>query len=70
MFNAAGGFVAGKRGELNLALDGSHYKHFREQGLGATLRLDAPPGRYTLRVAVGEGSDGKLSAMSHSVTVR
>lgn len=70
LFTPHGQFVTGRRGVLELALDGSHYQHFRQQGLGATLRLSAPPGAYRLRVAIGESSDGKLTALTRPVTVR
>lgn len=69
LFSSDGQFVTGKRGTLDLALTSSGYKHFRSQGLGATLRLKAAPGVYRLRVAIGEATDGKITALSRQVVI-
>ncbi|MGH9483578.1 MAG: VWA domain-containing protein [Terriglobales bacterium] len=69
LFTAGGQFVTGEQGVIALALDGSHYKHFRQKGLGSTLKLMAAAGRYRLRVVVGEASDGKLTTYNRTVTI-
>lgn len=70
LFSPDGAYVTGKRGVLDLALTGAGYKHFRAQGLGATLRLRAAAGSYRLRVVVGEASDARYSAFSRQITIR
>lgn len=69
LFDSDGHWVAGRRGELDLALKPDTRQRLLAEGLAAKLDIAAPPGRYRLRVVAAEAGDGRLSAFSQSVTI-
>jgi hypothetical protein len=65
-----GAFIAGRQGEIDLALKQATFDGFGDRGFNVTLPLQAPAGAYTLRGVVQEGIDGKISAASLPVELR
>jgi hypothetical protein len=73
LFDEAGRFVSGERGEVTLALKAAAYRHFRSRRakpLRAAFTLHAPAGKYRLRVVVQQVSDGRMAAASKAVRIR
>ncbi len=69
LFDAAGRFVTGERGVMEMDLKPPTWRRFMAEGVKPGLSLEAPPGAYTLRVLVGESNGGKLSAFSQPVAI-
>jgi VWFA-related protein len=65
-----GAFIAGRQGEIDLALKQPTFDGFASNGFNVTLPLQAPPGTYTLRGVVQESIEGKISAASLPVELR
>lgn len=65
-----GAFIAGKQGEIELALKQATFDAMAGNGVNVNLPLQAPPGTYTLRGVVQEGIEGKISAASLPVELR
>jgi hypothetical protein len=64
---SGGGFIEGRRGEIELALKQASFDALAAEGLNVRLPLAAPAGTYTLRGVVQEGLEGKMSASSLKV---
>ncbi|HET9401012.1 MAG TPA: VWA domain-containing protein, partial [Candidatus Acidoferrales bacterium] len=60
LFDLRGNFVAGKQGEIDLALKPDSFARLESSGVNGSLNLDAPPGSYRLRVVTQEAVNGKL----------
>ena len=66
-----GAFVAGRQGEIELALTQEHYDTVSRDGLNITMPLHtAAPGSYTFRAAVQEPLEGKMTAVSLPMEVK
>jgi hypothetical protein len=68
LLDGAGNFVAGKEGDLDLALKDSSLAELSKEGVNATLTLSAPAGSYRVRMVVEE-QDGKLTASNAQVRI-
>ena len=69
LFDSKGEFVAGKEGEMNLALKENSFSQFSEKGIDAKMFLDAPPGAYQLRTVVQEAVKGNIAAATRSAEI-
>lgn len=67
LLDAQGNVVAGKEGEMALALKDPTFAHLSKSGITARMFLQAPPGRYRLREVVQEANSGKVSASTEEV---
>ena len=70
LLDAAGNLIAGRQGEVDLALKQATFDRLADSGLNVALPLHAPPGSYTLRAVVQEGLDAKMTAVSQAVELR
>jgi VWFA-related protein len=70
LLDSKGNLVAGKEGEMRLALKQPTLDHFEQTGVGAKVFLEAPPGSYELRTVTQESSDGKISCSTTPVKIR
>jgi VWFA-related protein len=61
LFDARGGFAAGKEGALEFALKDASLAELSVQGVNATLTIPAPPGSYRVRTVLEE-QGGKVTA--------
>jgi hypothetical protein len=69
LFDQESKFVIGKRAEMDLALEPENFARFSKTGITAAMSLEAPPGKYRLRVIVEEGVDGGLSTATQSIDI-
>ena len=69
LFDDHGNFVTGKEGEMDLALKDSTLARFSEKGINAKFFLEAPRGKYKLRVVTQESLTGKMSSSSSAVDI-
>ncbi len=70
LYDHAGRFITGKRGEMDLALKPATWEKYKAEGLGASLNLIAPgEGTYQVRVVIGEAERAQLSAYSVPIVV-
>lgn len=67
LFDDHENFVTGKEGEMDLALKDSTLARFSQKGINAKFFLEAPRGKYKLRVVTQEGLTGKMSSSSSAV---
>lgn len=70
LFDNDGNFITGKEYEIEFALKEDTFNKMAEEGLNASLRLQALPGAYRLRGVVQDGVDGKILASSLPVEIR
>jgi VWFA-related protein len=70
LFGPNGNFVAGKQGEIDLALKDDSFARLEASGINGSLDLQAPAGSYRLRTVTQEAVTGKLAASSQPVTLR
>ncbi len=70
ILSASGAFIAGRQGEIELALKPESFDAVAADGINVLLPLQAPPGTYTLRGVVQEGIEGKMTAVSLPVELR
>jgi VWFA-related protein len=70
LFDDGGNFITGKECEIEFALKEDTFNKMAEQGLNASLTLQALPGAYRLRGVVQDGVDGKILASSLPVEIR
>jgi len=68
LFDDAGGFVAGKEGEITFNLKENTF-NLLNGGMDASLTVAAPAGKYRLRGVVQDGNEGKLTASSQTVEI-
>lgn len=62
LFDSTGRVVAAEEGTLDLALTDATYSRLSANGVDAILNLDAPPGKYRLRVVAQDSADAKLAS--------
>jgi hypothetical protein len=70
LLDSQGKIVAAKEGTMSLALRDATYTRLAQSGIKAALRLQVPPGSYTLREVVEEENEGKMACLSRAVEVR
>jgi len=68
LLDEQGNYVTGKEGTVEFALKDSTFTQLSEEGLNATLVLEAAPGTYRLR-GVAE-ADGKVAASTQAVELK
>jgi len=68
--DSRGGFVTGKRSELDLNLTDATFARFAKAGFTASMTLQAPPGSYSVRGVVEDALEGKLTATGGAVEIR
>jgi VWFA-related protein len=69
LFDLQGKFVTGKSAEMELALKQDSFERFSKSGISGTMSLEAPPGKYRLRVVVEETVKGEMAATSQNVQI-
>jgi VWFA-related protein len=70
LWDSRGGFVTGKRSEVDLNLTDATIARFAKAGFTASMTLQAPPGSYSVRGVVQDALDGKLTAAGGTVEIR
>jgi VWFA-related protein len=70
LLDSRGNYVVGKEGRLEFTLKDATFRQWTLEGFSATLTLPAAPGQYTLRVAVEEGLDGRVTASTLPVVLQ
>ncbi|HKW90111.1 MAG TPA: VWA domain-containing protein [Candidatus Acidoferrales bacterium] len=70
LFNAEGKLVTGKEAQIELALKPESFERFSKSGINGGMSLEAPPGKYRLRVVVQEAVKGEMSAVSQDVQIQ
>jgi VWFA-related protein len=70
LLDSRGGFVTGKRSDLDLNLTDATFAQLAKAGFTVSMTLEAPPGSYAVRGVVEDALEGKLTAASGAVEVR
>jgi VWFA-related protein len=70
LLDSRGGFVAGKRSELDLNLTDATFAQLAKAGFTVSMTLEAPPGSYAVRGVVEDALEGKLTAASGAVEIK
>jgi VWFA-related protein len=70
LLDSRGGFVTGKRSELDLNLTDATFAQLAKAGFTVSMTLEAPPGSYSARGVVEDALDGKLTAAGGAVEVK
>ncbi len=70
LLDPGGGYLAGKQGEIDLALTESNFRNLGATGIDITLDLEARPGKYVARGVVQESVTGKMTASNTSIEIR
>jgi hypothetical protein len=70
LFDLQGNYLSGRKGSVELSLTDATFATLSKQGMPLTLVLEAPPGRYRLRMVAREDSTRRMSATSESVELR
>jgi hypothetical protein len=64
LFNSQGDFVTGEMGVVDMALRNDTLAALSKRGLNTTMVLQAPEGKYRLRLVVEEAGSGKMFAVT------
>lgn len=64
LFDSKGDFVTGEMGVVNMALKNDTLAALTKRGLNTTMVLQAPEGKYRLRLVVEEAGSGKMFAVT------
>ncbi len=64
LFNSQGNFVTGEMGVVDMALKNDTLAGLSKRGLNTTMVLQAPEGKYRLRLVVEEAGSGKMFAVT------
>lgn len=64
LFNSQGNFVTGEMGVVDMALKNDTLTALSKRGLNTTMVLQAPEGKYRLRLVVEEAGSGKMFAVT------
>lgn len=64
LFNSQGDFVTGEMGVVDMALKNDTLAALSKRGLNTTMVLQAPEGKYRLRLVVEEAGSGKMFAVT------
>ena len=70
VLDAHGGFVAGKRSELQLSLREATFQQLAAAGFPVAMTIQVPPGSYSVRAVAQEAVEGKLSAASGAIEIK
>jgi VWFA-related protein len=70
LLDSKGGFVAGKRSELELSFRDATFTQLAKTGFTAALTIKAPPGSYSVRAVAQDGMEEKLAAASGTVQIK
>ncbi|MGA3016364.1 MAG: VWA domain-containing protein [Bryobacteraceae bacterium] len=70
LLDSRGGFVTGKRGELELNFTEATFAQLAKTGYTAAMTLKAPPGTYSVRAVAQDALEGKLAAAGGAVQVK
>ena len=65
-----GGFVTGKRSEVELSLTDATFAQLAQTGLTAAMTFEAPPGSYSVRAVAQDALERKLAAASATVQIK
>ncbi|MGB7719737.1 MAG: VWA domain-containing protein [Bryobacteraceae bacterium] len=68
--DSRGGFVMGKRSELDLNLTDATFAQLTKAGFTVSMTLEAPPGSYSARGVAQDALEGKLAAASGAIEVK
>ena len=63
-------FVTGRGSVLELNLREATFERFAKSGFTAALKIEAPPGSYSVRAVAEDAMEGKLAAASAEVQVK
>lgn len=69
LYDPQGSFVVGKQADMELALKPESFDRFSKTGINGVMQLEAPPGRYRLRVVVQEALHGTFSATTKNLQI-
>jgi len=64
LFNSQGNFVTGEMGVVDMALKNGTLAALSKRGLNTTMVLQAPEGKYRLRLVIEEAGSGKMFAVT------
>jgi VWFA-related protein len=70
LLDSSGGFVTGKRSEVELYFKDATFAQLVKTGLTAAMTLQAPPGSYSVRAVAQDGLERKLAAASATVQIK
>ena len=70
LLDSHGGFVTGKRSELELNFTEATFARLAKTGLSVVMTLEAPPGSYSVRAVAQDALEGKLTAASGAVEIK
>lgn len=70
LYDDNGNFVAGKQGQMNLALKDVSYERFLKTGIDARFSLAAAAGSYRIRAVTREAVANKMAAASRKIEVQ
>jgi len=70
LLDSRGGFVTGKRGELELNFTEATFAQLAKTGYTAAMTLKAPPGAYSVRAVAQDALEGKVAAAGAAVQVK
>ncbi len=70
VLDAHGGFVAGKRSELQLSLREATFQQLAAASFPVAMTIQVPPGSYSVRAVVQEAVEGKLAAASAVIEIK
>jgi VWFA-related protein len=70
LLDSRGGFVTGKRSEVELYFSDATFAQLAKTGMTAAMRFDVPPGSYSVRAVAQDGLERKLAAASAVVQVK
>ena len=65
-----GGFVAGKRSELQLSLRNATFTELAKNGFTTAMTINAPAGSYRVRAVAEDAFEGKLAAATGAVEIK
>jgi VWFA-related protein len=70
LLDGNGNFVTGKEGVAELALSETGFARLASGGLNMTMRLEAPPGSYRLRLVAADEGEQHVSASTLAVELK
>jgi len=70
LLDSRGGFVTGKRSELELNFTEATFAQLAKTGYTAAMTLKAPPGAYSVRAVAQDALEGKVAAAGAAVQVK
>jgi len=70
LLDSRGGFVTGKRSEVELNFTDATFAQLAKTGLTAAMTFETPPGTYSVRAVAQDGLERKLAAASSTVEIK